>query len=98
MQKTRSRHSDAKETRINVRITPEQKALVARAARLRRTTVTSFVVDNVIQAASQVVADETHLQLSPEQFKHFCRMLDATPAKNLRAMQKLLNDPSVLDE
>ena len=97
MQKTRSRPSDSKETRINVRITPEQKAVIARAARLRRTTISNFVIGNALQAASQVVAEETHLQLSPEQFKHFCRMLDAPPAKNLRAMQKLLSQPSVLD-
>jgi len=36
--------------------------------------------------------------MTPEQFKHFCRLLDAPPAKNLKAMRKLLKTPSVLDE
>ena len=55
MQKTRSRPSDSKETRINVRINREQKAVIARAARLRRTTISNFVIGNALQAASQVV-------------------------------------------
>lgn len=90
--------SGNKETRISVRISPAQKALIARAARMQDTTLTEFVVDNALQVASQLVAEEKHIEMTPEQFKRFCRALDAPPAKNLKAMQKLLNEPSILDE
>jgi len=92
------RQPGAKETRISVRIKPAQKAIIARAAQLRHTTLTDFVLENALQAASQLVAEETHFEMTPEQFRRFCRALDAPPAKNLRAMRQLLNGPSVLDE
>jgi uncharacterized protein (DUF1778 family) len=96
MQESRASQFAAKETRISVRIKPAQKALIARAARLRHTTLTEFVLQNALQAASQLVAEEKHFEMTPEQFKRFCRALDAPPAKNLRAMQRLLNEPGVL--
>jgi uncharacterized protein (DUF1778 family) len=98
MQKARSRRIAPKETRLSVRINPAQKAVIARAARLRHTTLTDFVVNQAYQAASQLVADETHIRMAPDQFKRFCQLLDAPPAKNLKALQKLLGEPSVLDD
>lgn len=98
MHETHPRQPQAKETRLSVRIKPAQKALLARAARLRQTTLTEFVLENALDAARQLVAEEKHLQMTPEQFKSFCRALDAPPARNLKAMQRLLNEPSVLDE
>jgi uncharacterized protein (DUF1778 family) len=97
MPKTSTRTRTAKETRLSVRINPSQKAVITRAAQLRRTTVTDFVVDQAFQAASQLLADETQLAMSPQQFKAFCHALDAPPAKNLKAMRTLLKEPSVLD-
>jgi uncharacterized protein (DUF1778 family) len=98
MHRTGSSESSARETRISVRIKPAQKALIARAARLRRATITEFVLENALHAASQLLAEEKHFEMTPEQFKRFCRALDAPPAKSLKAMQRLLNEPSVLDE
>jgi uncharacterized protein (DUF1778 family) len=92
------RQPHPKETRISVRIKPAQKALIARAARLRHTTLTEFVLENALHAASLLVAEEKHFDMTPEQFQRFCRALDAAPAKNLEAMRRLLNEPGVLDE
>ena len=98
MQKTRARSRPSRETRISVRINPAQKAVIARAAQIGRTTITDFVVNQAFQAASLMVADETQLVMTPHQFKRFCRALDSPPARNLKAMQKLLTEPSVLDD
>jgi uncharacterized protein (DUF1778 family) len=98
MHKTRNPHLGLKETRISVRVKPDQKALIARAARLRRETLTQFVLGNALQAAGQLVAEEKHFEMTPEQFRRFCRALDTPPARNLKAMRRLLNEPSVLDE
>jgi uncharacterized protein (DUF1778 family) len=98
MHPTESSQRDAKETRISVRVKPSQKALIARAARLRQTTLTEFVLENALHAASQLVAEEKHFEMTPEQFQRFCRALDAPPARSLKAMQRLLNEPGVLDE
>jgi uncharacterized protein (DUF1778 family) len=98
MPKSRSRNLPAKETRLSVRINPAQKAVIARAAQLRHTTITDFVVNQAFEAASQLTADETQILMTSHQFKQFCRALDNPPAKNLKAMQKLLSEPSVLDD
>src|ERR1700693_2346682 len=50
MQKTQPGRPGAKETRISVRIKPTQKALIARAARLRNATLTEFVLENALHA------------------------------------------------
>jgi uncharacterized protein (DUF1778 family) len=97
MPNTRQSRPNAKETRISLRIKPAQKALIARAAQVRHATLTEFVLENALQAASQIVAEERQLEMTPEQFRRFCRALDAPPASNLKAMQRLLNEPSVLD-
>lgn len=98
MHESRARQPAVRETRLSVRIKPAQKALLAHAARLRHTTLTEFVLENALHAASQLVAEEKHFEMTPEQFQRFCRALDAPPAKNLKAMQRLLNEPGVLDE
>jgi uncharacterized protein (DUF1778 family) len=98
MHETHSQSPNPRESRLSVRIKPAQKALLARAARLRHTTLTEFVLENALHAASRLVAEERNIELTPEQFKRFCRALDAPPAKNLKAMQRLLSEPSVLDE
>lgn len=98
MPKTHTRPSETKETRLSVRIKPAQKALLARAAQLQQTTLTEFVLENALHAAHQLVAEEKQFTMTPAQFQRFCRALDAPPAKSLKAMQRLLNEPSVLDE
>ena len=99
MHETPARRPGAKETRISVRIKPSQKALIARAARLQQTTLTDFVVEHALHAASQLVAEEKHFELTPEQFQPLLfNALDAPPARNLKAMQRPLNEPTVLDE
>ncbi len=98
MEKTHSDRVVPKETRISVRVRPADKSLIARAAQIQRTTVTEFILENALQAARSLVTEEKNLELTPEQFKRFCRALDHPPAKNLEAMRRLLNEPSVLDE
>ena len=96
MAETKAGRSPAeRETRISVRIKPAEKALIARAAQIRQMTFSDFVLENALRAARQL-AEEKHFEMTPKQFRRFCRALDAPPAKNLRAMQRLLNEPSDL--
>ena len=53
---TTSRRS-AKRERLEARITPAQKRLIERAARLRGTSVTDFVVLSAQQAATEAIQD-----------------------------------------
>jgi uncharacterized protein (DUF1778 family) len=52
MHKIRTSRAQAKESRISVRVNPSQKAIIARAAKLRHTTLTDFVIENAFQSAT----------------------------------------------
>ena len=83
-----------KDTKVQVRLRPDQKELLARAARLRQTTLSHFLLDNACTAAQQVLADQVHFVLPPESWTAFCKALDA-PSRELPALKKLLTEESV---
>ena len=61
MHKLDSSNPGAKENRVSMRITPAQKALIVRAARLQGVTLTEFILENALHAASQLLAEERHI-------------------------------------
>ena len=62
--------------RLEVRVTPEQDALIRQAADLEDTTVTAFVLDTVTSRAKRVVRQHQDLVLSNEAFDSFIAALD----------------------
>lgn len=81
----------AKEKRLSIRATEPEKALLAQAARLRRTNVSRFVLQASLEAANAVLVDQTFYHLAPEQWDAFCRRLD-DPPKSIPALQKLFRE------
>ena len=75
---------------------PLQMDVIARAAELRQTTMTNFMVEHAFNAAQQILADQTHFYLSPEKWDEFCAALDAPP-RELPELRKLLTQPGVFD-
>ena len=76
---------------------PLQKEVIARAAELKQTTMTNFMVEHAFNAAQIILADQTHFYLSPEKWHEFCTVLDAPP-REISELRKLLTQPSVFDE
>lgn len=62
--------------RLEVRVTPEQDALIRQAADLEDTTVTAFVLDTVTSKAKRVVKQHQDLVLSNDAFDRFIAELD----------------------
>ena len=62
--------------RLEVRVTPEQDALIRQAADLEDTTVTAFVLDTVTNRARRVIKDHDTIMLSNEAFDRFLIELD----------------------
>lgn len=85
-----------KEERLNIRLSARQKTVLARAAQVRHTTVSDFVLETAVQAAEQLIAEQSHFELSESDWNAFCAILDAPP-KPIPALRKLLNEPSVFD-
>ena len=55
-----------RETKVQLGMRPLQKDVIARAAKLKQTTMTNFMVEHAFSAAQQILADQTHFYLSPE--------------------------------
>jgi uncharacterized protein (DUF1778 family) len=66
--------------RLELRVTPEQGALIREAAGLEDTTVTAFVLETVTARASRVLKQHRDMMLSNAAFDRFIAELDKPPA------------------
>lgn len=89
--------SAAKETTIQLRVSSAQKDILSKVAHLQQTTLSNFVLRYAYEAAQQILVEQLHFKLSPEEWHIFCEALDQ-PARSIPALQSLLQDPSVLDD
>jgi uncharacterized protein (DUF1778 family) len=71
-----------KEERLEARVTPEQKKMIARAAALRGSSVTEFVVASAQQAAADAIKDSEVLTLHDEARDVFVNAVLHPPAPN----------------
>jgi uncharacterized protein (DUF1778 family) len=74
-----------KEERLEARVTPAQKNLIARAAALRGSSVTEFVVASAQQAASETIKNFELLTLHDSARDAFVQALLNPPAPNAAA-------------
>jgi uncharacterized protein (DUF1778 family) len=86
-----------KEERLEARVTPEQKKLIARAAALRGFSVTEFVVASAQQAASEAIKDFELLTLHDDASDIFVNAIlnPALPNEAARAAAKHYKDRMV---
>lgn len=75
--------------RINLRTSPEAKALIERAAAIMGSTVSSFMLQNAYDAARRIVADKDTLVLSQEAFEAFVAICEKPP-RPTKALRKLM--------
>ena len=82
--------------RLNLRIAPAAKILIRRAAKLRKYSLSDFVVRSSQDAAEAVLAEQTRFVLPQAQWLAFNAALDA-PAKTIPALKRLMTEPSVFE-
>ena len=75
-------HRSRKEERLEARVTPAQKQLIERAAALRGTSVTEFVVVSAQEAAINLIKDFEVLSLRDEAREVFINAILNPPAPN----------------
>ena len=85
--------SAQKASRFSIRVSANQKRVIAEAARIQDTTISDFVLEQSLTTAQQVIADQVQFKLPKKQWKEFCEALDAPP-KPISALRKLLNKPA----
>jgi len=81
-----------KETRLSIRATEPEKAILAQAARVRHTNVSQFVLQASLDAANAILVNQTDFRLPPDQWEAFCQRVDAPP-KDIPALRQLFSEP-----
>jgi uncharacterized protein (DUF1778 family) len=69
---------------MNLRVLPEQKAVLVRAAALRHTDLTDFVLQPALREAKAVIAEAERIVLSERDSVTVLRMLENPPAPNAK--------------
>jgi uncharacterized protein (DUF1778 family) len=85
MSRTQVRKRSRKARRLEARITPGQKHLIERAAALRGTSVTEFVVASAQEAAARTIRDFEVLTLRAEASEVFVNAILSPLAPNKAA-------------
>ena len=79
--------------RIEVRATPEDRALIDRAVAASGTDLTEFVVSNLTVAARRVLADRTEFVLDADAQKAW-EAINRRPARDLPGLREFMQRPS----
>ena len=70
--------------RMNLRMRPEQKAMLMRAAALRHTDLTDFVTQSALREAKAVIEAAEHIKLSERDSLLVLDLLENPPAPNAK--------------
>ena len=84
-----STQPDPKRATLNVRIKPDLRGLIDRAAQLLGKNRTDFVLDAARHAAEEALLDRTIFVLDPKAYSDFLARLDAPPRPNERLHRSL---------
>ncbi len=82
------------QSRINLRASPEAKAMIERAAALMGTSVSAFMLQHAYEAARRVIADNDTLLFSQQAFEAFVEQLENPPPPNDALRQLMARFPS----
>ena len=79
-----AQHDAGKREALNLRIKPQVRELIDRAAELAGKNRTDFVLDAARRAAEDILLDRTVFAVSPEAYRQFLARLDGSPEPNPR--------------
>jgi len=84
-----SQTEKVKRETLNLRIKPELRGLIDRAAKLSGKNRTDFVLNAARHAAEDALMDRTVIAVDPKAYAEFVARLDAPPRPNDRLMRSL---------
>jgi uncharacterized protein (DUF1778 family) len=82
-----------KGTKIQIRLRPSQKTVLARAAELRQMSLSQFMLEYAFEAAQQILAEQVDIVLSAKDWDAFLKALDAPP-RPIPALVQLFRESS----
>lgn len=87
------RTSEVKRETLNIRIKPEERNLIDRAAKTRGKNRTDFILDAARLAAEEALLDQVVMTVSPKAYEQFLARLDMPPQANDR-LRKTMQTPA----
>jgi uncharacterized protein (DUF1778 family) len=78
---------------LSIRIKPEERGLIDRAAKARGKNRTEFVLEAARIAAEEAILDQAVISVTPEAYQAFLDQLDLPPKPNER-LRKTLQTPA----
>ncbi len=85
--------TEAKRETLNIRIKPEVRDLIDRAAKSRGKNRTDFILDSARLAAEDALLDQVIMNVSPKAFAAFSERLSMPPKPNTR-LRKTMRTPA----
>lgn len=76
---SKAQESQAKNARLDLRMTADQKALIEQAAAVKGSSITSFVVNAAQREAQQVLRERQTMRLTKQDSEAFVRALLEAP-------------------
>ena len=73
-------------SRMSLRIRPEEKALLLRAVALNHTDLTDFVIRHAVRSAKAVIEEADHVQLTSRDSLRVLNLLENPPAPNRKLL------------
>jgi uncharacterized protein (DUF1778 family) len=83
----------SKRQTLNIRIKPEERRLIDRAARASGKTRTDFILDAARRLAEKTLLEQTLIRAGPDAFEAFLARLDAPPQPNERLRKTMQTSP-----
>lgn len=89
--------ADTKRETLNIRIKPEVRSLIDRAAKFRGKNRTDFILESARLAAEDALLDQVMMAVSPQAYDQFLARLDMPPNPNDR-LRKTMQTPAPWDK
>lgn len=93
---TTANEARSKRETLNIRIKPEERNLIDRAAGIRGKNRTDFILDAARRAAEEALLDQVIITASPQAYAEFLARLDSPPCPNERLL-KTMRTPAPWD-
>ena len=84
---------EVKRETLNIRIKPEERNLIDRAAKTRGKNRTDFILEAARLAAEDALLDQVIISVSPEAYSEFLARLDMPPKPNERLRKTMQTPP-----
>jgi uncharacterized protein (DUF1778 family) len=82
--------------RLQLRVTPADKARIARAAAIQRMDLTQFVTSAALREAETIITEAEAVHVSARDFTRILELLDNPPAPNARLKAAIAALPDTL--